>query len=329
MRYIRKYQRFVAFLLVFVFTNSLIPQLGFSITGHSSMPEYRSFEPVSSSNMVNVFDGSFTYNIPLLDVPNGYPINLSYHSNAVNNEAQATWVGLGWSLNPGAINRAKRGYPDEFDGERVTYHSRRQDVTTTTANFGVTAEVFSILEGNDEIGIRSGLSTTIRYNNYTGFSRVVGTSLGDALGIASLGLDYSTNGGFGFNSRVNPFQIQRKLERNALNNEAKREQESSELFSKLAENVPDLPFGMSEAIKSNLSSMAASSKARSEKAKSEMSKVSVSSTQIGFSYGGLTGGSSFNSSTYNSSGVNVPLATQTGSSFTASVQFGLIFCLLF
>ena len=32
-------------------------------------------------------------------------------------DQESSWVGLGWSLNPGAVNRHIRGAPDEFNGE--------------------------------------------------------------------------------------------------------------------------------------------------------------------------------------------------------------------
>jgi YD repeat-containing protein len=181
---------------------SIIFQLGFplhnyAITGGPSMPEYRSFEPVATTNMVNMFDGSFTYNIPLLDVPNGYPLNLSYHSNEVNNEAQASWVGLGWTLNPGAINRNKRGFPDEYNGASVTYHNRMQSNWTVAGGAGLGAELF----GNQGL-VNLGLNASIRYNNYNG----VGTSVNAGLGIAGVvSMDFSyAQGRFGFNPEINP-----------------------------------------------------------------------------------------------------------------------------
>ena len=79
-------------------------------------PEAASFEPVDASDMVNLTTGGFTYVLPLLNVPSpegGYPIALSYHAG-IAMEQEATWVGLGWSLNPGSINRSVNGYPDDW-----------------------------------------------------------------------------------------------------------------------------------------------------------------------------------------------------------------------
>lgn len=59
----------------------------------------------------------------------GYPINLSYQSGA-GIEEEASWVGTGWSLNPGAVNRSMRGIPDDFNGDEVkkTFHTKPMKV---------------------------------------------------------------------------------------------------------------------------------------------------------------------------------------------------------
>jgi hypothetical protein len=197
------------FFLLNILLDLIAPKYLYAITGHNSMPEYRSFEPVATTNMVNTFDGSFTYNIPLLNVPNGYPITLSYHSNDVNTEAQASWVGLGWTLNPGAINRVKRGFPDEFNGQTVKYHSKMPKNWTLTAGAGASFELFS--KGSDEkkggLGLSAGMN--IRYNNYQGFGRSI--SAGASLaGMASLNFSYS-NGRVGFSPEINPGAILSKV----------------------------------------------------------------------------------------------------------------------
>ncbi len=79
-------------------------------------PEAASFEPVDATDMVNLVTGDLSYVLPLLNVPSpegGYPISLSYHAGIAADQ-EASWVGLGWSLNPGAINRAVNGYPDDW-----------------------------------------------------------------------------------------------------------------------------------------------------------------------------------------------------------------------
>src|SRR5690606_10329884 len=44
-----------------------------------TQPEMQSFQSVNANNMVDLFTGDFSYNIPLLDV-GGYPVNLHYQS---------------------------------------------------------------------------------------------------------------------------------------------------------------------------------------------------------------------------------------------------------
>lgn len=202
MKLIRKYKKTISVLLGLNYLFSLLmPNQAFAITGHSSMPEYRSFEPVATTNMVNMFDGSLNYNIPLMDVPNGYPINLSYHSNEVNTEAQASWVGLGWTLNPGAINRVKRGFPDDYDGNEVTYHSKMPKNWTVAAGIGGDLEFLG--EETKEGLFGASVGVNVHYNNYNG----VGSSLTGGLnalgGVASLHFNYE-RGKLGFSPSLSP-----------------------------------------------------------------------------------------------------------------------------
>ena len=99
----------------------ITPTIGAALTAGPRQPESGAFEQVTSSNMVNTFNGDFSYNIPLLSIPGpdgGYPINLAYQSN-VGMDQEASWVGLGWLLNVGAINRQMKVFPDEFNGDEV------------------------------------------------------------------------------------------------------------------------------------------------------------------------------------------------------------------
>ncbi len=103
--------------LALLFNNLLLPTQSFGLTGGPSQDEFSGFEPAGSTEMVNLFSGDFTYNIPLLDV-DGYPVNIAFHSNP-GIEEEAGWVGLGWTLNSGAINRGVRGLPDDFKQEQI------------------------------------------------------------------------------------------------------------------------------------------------------------------------------------------------------------------
>src|SRR5947209_7555069 len=103
------------------------PATVWALTSGPAQPEFASFEPVATTNMVNDFTGDFTYNLPVLEVPGanggGYAMSLAYHSGS-SPEEEASWVGYGWSLNPGVINRQKRGTPDDFSKKKVLYHNK-------------------------------------------------------------------------------------------------------------------------------------------------------------------------------------------------------------
>lgn len=94
----------------------------FCIAQGPTAPEASSFEPVDASDMVDLLTGDLSYVIPVLSVPSpegGYPIALSYHGG-IAMEQEASWVGLGWNINPGAINRSVLGYPDDWKREKVS-----------------------------------------------------------------------------------------------------------------------------------------------------------------------------------------------------------------
>ena len=118
----------VAALLLATTTGQLLfPVAAFALTSGPSQPEFSSFEPVGTSDLVNKFSGDFSYAIPLMEVPgpqgSSYPLTLAYQSGA-NAEDEASWVGYGWNLNTGAINRSARGLPDDLSGEPTTYFNK-------------------------------------------------------------------------------------------------------------------------------------------------------------------------------------------------------------
>lgn len=133
-----------------------------ALTSGPSQPEVQSFEPVGTTDMVDIFSGDFVYNIPLLDVE-GYPINIAYHSGT-GIEDEASWVGLGWNINPGQINRSVRGIPDDFNGEslvkRLHINEEREYRFKTGLSVG-----FEVV-GAVNLGFSSGY--TVSYNNYKG-----------------------------------------------------------------------------------------------------------------------------------------------------------------
>lgn len=170
MKAIRKYSRFAAaFIALSLLFEIVFPTAAFALTGGPSQPEVQSFEPVGTSEMVDIFSGDFTYNIPLLDVE-GYPINISYNSG-ISMDQEASWVGLGWNINPGVINRSMRGLPDDFDGDIVKRELNIRDNWTV----GITGKIGFELFGKDGKAFKKFLakgnvsaSLGIKYNNYRG-----------------------------------------------------------------------------------------------------------------------------------------------------------------
>ena len=102
----------------------LLLALGMLLLNHNAFsqnsgpvaPEAASFEPIDATDMVNLLTGDFTYVLPLLEVPGpggGFPVSLHYHGGVAMDQ-EATWVGLGWNINPGAINRTPNFIPDDW-----------------------------------------------------------------------------------------------------------------------------------------------------------------------------------------------------------------------
>ncbi|MBN1112045.1 MAG: hypothetical protein JXA53_03915 [Bacteroidales bacterium] len=158
-----KYSKFFVCLLSVLFMSDVfIPNQAFALTGGPQQPEVTGFTPIEMNNMVDPFTGDLTYNIPLFDV-GGYPINLVYNSG-VSMDQEASWVGLGWSLNPGVLNRNMRGIPDEFDyPDKVEKHYNVKSNKT----YGGTLDVELELLGSDFIDLGIDFGIGISYNNYT------------------------------------------------------------------------------------------------------------------------------------------------------------------
>jgi hypothetical protein len=155
------------------------------IPGGPDQPEVQSFTPVGTDGMVDPFSGDFSYNIPLLDV-DGYPINLAYNAG-VGMDQEASWVGLGWNLNPGVINRNMRGIPDDFNGtDQIVQEYNQKPNWTVGTSVGFNYELFSIdlssIPGGDDGGLGLSASLGVQYNNYTGYG--ADFSIGPSFNIA-------------------------------------------------------------------------------------------------------------------------------------------------
>lgn len=218
-----------------------VPSIGsaYALTSGPGSPEFSSFEPVATTNLVDPFSGGFTYNLPVLQIPGpdgaGYAMSLSYHSGT-SSEEDASWVGHGWTLNPGAINRSVRGYPDEYKDSPVDVYNKTRPNWSMSGTAKANVEIFSkSTEENPDRGRKNedgstepdslltfdsklniSLSTNIRYNNYQGLAKTV--SFGLATGFGGLSMNRSATG-ITYSANINPY---------ALINSIKEKQEDDE-----------------------------------------------------------------------------------------------------
>jgi hypothetical protein len=159
--------------------------------------------------MVNLNTGGLSYVLPLLNVPSpegGYPVSLSYHAG-IAMEQEASWVGLGWSLNPGSINRGVNGYPDDW-GET--------NVKEFFYDKGYVEEFFSISAGatiGNTVSVGLGLSwgTGQSLGGYVSANIGFGPngengSIGIQIGANGVGLNGSV-GGFSVSASTNGIGI--------------------------------------------------------------------------------------------------------------------------
>ncbi|MCG8331790.1 MAG: hypothetical protein MI974_29155 [Chitinophagales bacterium] len=202
MKSIKIFHKRIALFLVVIFLNqAFFPAFAMALTSGPTQPEVVGFQPIGTTGMVDLFTGNFNYNIPLCDI-GGYPLNLSYQADPKMDD-EASWVGLGWSLNPGVINREMRGLPDDFNGEEIEKEYNIKSNWTLGVASGKKLEAFGLLGVERKRGIF--------YNNYQGFGfeRSVSPYLsigkkndnvGAQLGLG-LSLGYSTGAGIS----ISPF----------------------------------------------------------------------------------------------------------------------------
>lgn len=186
----KKFFKIVAHSLLLSLGYQLVfPACAYALTTGPSQPEVQSFEPVGTTEMVDMFTGDFNYNIPLLDVE-GYPVNIFYHSG-VGIEQEASWVGLGWNINPGEINRTVRGLPDDFKGETIEKYTKIKEERDIRIGIGanVAAEIFG-KDLADKLSLTVGSGFYINHNNYRGLSAGITRSVGIRTPVYSAGVSF-------------------------------------------------------------------------------------------------------------------------------------------
>lgn len=170
------------FLSINLLYSIVYPTVSLAVTGGPMAPEFASFEPVDATDMVDLSTGDFSYTLPIIEVPGpegNYPIALSYHAG-ITPDQEASWVGLGWNINPGAITRYVNNIPDDI------YNSG--NLVSDVQNEGSTS--------NFSIGIGIGpVSAGVDFANDTYRGAGVGGSLGVGIGRVGLSVGLNPYGG--------------------------------------------------------------------------------------------------------------------------------------
>lgn len=180
-----KHNKKIAFSLLLLMTLQLVfPAVSHALTSGPGQPEMKGFEPIGNSDMVDLFSGDFSYNIPLMDV-GGYPLNLAYHSGASLDD-ESSWVGYGWSLNVGSVNRQLRGLPDDFNGtDQQEREMHVKDHTVTGGKFSVSLKAIGIPVSNysgHKLNLAGAtVSLGLKYDNYRGIGMQFGVNTGLSL----------------------------------------------------------------------------------------------------------------------------------------------------
>jgi hypothetical protein len=176
-RSIRSRKGIACFFLALMLVQGLYPSVAWALTSGPAQPEIKQFMQAGTSDMVDLSTGDFKYNIPLLDVE-GYPVNLNYQAG-VGMDDEASWVGLGWNLNAGAVNRQLRGLPDDSNGDSVEVYNDMKAKITVGANLTARGELLGngLLKGSLSIGVFS--------DNYTGIGAEVGANAGLSLSLTN------------------------------------------------------------------------------------------------------------------------------------------------
>jgi|GEM_PF-4051275 len=166
-------KNFFPLVLIFCISISAYGQAGGPVQQEYVAPNYP-----GNGIRVNQFDGSMSYSIPVLSVPGSpagkYTMYLSYDSRIRPNDP-ATWVGFGWNLTFGSINRQISGIPDDHEQVTITYYAKsRPNISVST----ITGTGYEI----NGLGVDG--STFYSYNTLTGYG--MRRDLGAKVGLESI-----------------------------------------------------------------------------------------------------------------------------------------------
>ncbi|CAM2010231.1 hypothetical protein [Acanthopleuribacter pedis] len=155
-------------------------------TSGATAPEVTQFEPVDISDLVNLANGDFTYAVPVMTLPGApggsYPLSLSYQAGVLHGQ-EASWVGLGWNLQPGSVSRFVRSIPDDYHGALTTTKEHFEGVYSYNVGFGYQGWTIGVnWDNHGGFGGSLGRSgdkafggnATLGFHNRNGFSADVG-----------------------------------------------------------------------------------------------------------------------------------------------------------
>ena len=122
----------------------------------------------ASERPVGSFSGTTPINIPLFSMSTGglqLPVTLDYNNGGIRVEEIASWVGLGWNLQPGGqITRQMRGVPDEDASHGGLITSTTLPHPSTFPGSNVAVNSYYVVSGNlDE-------EPDIYFFNFLGYS---------------------------------------------------------------------------------------------------------------------------------------------------------------
>lgn len=166
-----KYSKILSILIAIQLFGFFQPLQVFALTSGPAQPEFQGFSPISNENMVDLSSGDFSYNIDLITLPGpngGYPLKMAYNAGATM-EQEASWVGLGWSLNTGAIIRNVKGVPDDHKGDiyEKTYYTK-PNISVSGTYDGKDTELFGFSMGKlDKILDSEAVNNFIEQNSTT------------------------------------------------------------------------------------------------------------------------------------------------------------------
>lgn len=163
----------------------------FALQGGPNQPDYTQFEPTGMQDMVSLLTGDFAYQVPLGEIPSpygNYPLSVSYHAG-ISPQQEASWVGLGWSLNPGAINRNVRGVPDDqFHGGTMGLSYEYSKLQSWNTSLGVGVGPYSV-------GMSASSNGSVGYSASIGYEIAGGYKVGFGLNLSSDGIGASAQFG--------------------------------------------------------------------------------------------------------------------------------------